>query len=99
MLGAAVVGLGVGRQHALAYQRHPACEVRWLYDLDASRSADLAAELGQGRPAEDLAAILADPAVDLVSIASYDDAHFEQVMQAVAARKHVFVEKPMCRTL
>jgi predicted dehydrogenase len=36
--------------------------------------------------------------IDIISIASYDDAHFEQVDQALAAGKHVFVEKPICRT-
>jgi predicted dehydrogenase len=32
----------------------------------------------------------------VVSIATYDDAHYRQVTLALAAGKHVFVEKPIC---
>src|SRR5712691_10935601 len=39
--------------------------------------------------------ILADPAIDAVVLATPHSQHAAQVMQAVAARKHVFVEKPI----
>jgi len=98
-LGVAVVGLGVGEQHALAYARLSQCSLRWLYDLDRQRAEVVRARLGHGRAAESFEAILADRDVDLVSIASYDDAHFAQVAGALAVGKHVFVEKPMCRSV
>jgi predicted dehydrogenase len=41
------------------------------------------------------AEILADPAINAVVLATPHSQHAEQVMQAAAARKHVFVEKPM----
>lgn len=34
-----------------------------------------------------------------VVISTYDDAHAAQVASALGHHKHVFVEKPMCRTL
>lgn len=98
-LGVGVVGLGVGEAHARTYAALPACELRWLYDLDPSRAGRLVGALGCGRPAATFEQILEDPLVDLVSIASYDDAHFGQVVAALERGKHVFVEKPMCRTL
>lgn len=98
-LGAAVVGLGVGVEHALAYMRTGGCVLRWLYDLDRSRAESVVAELGRGAVAESVEAILADAQVDVVSIASYDDAHFGQVISALKRRKHVFVEKPICRSM
>jgi predicted dehydrogenase len=97
-LGVAVVGVGVGEAHARAYLQSGHCELRWLYDLDAERARVLAAELGAGRAASTFEEILADPAVDAVSIASFDDAHFEQALAALRAGKHVLVEKPLCRT-
>jgi predicted dehydrogenase len=41
---------------------------------------------------------LTDESVDIVSIATFDDAHAGQVAEALRARKHVFVEKPLCRS-
>jgi predicted dehydrogenase len=96
-LGAAVVGLGVGEQHAAAYARLPETELRWVHDLDRSRAERAALELG-ARVAESEAELLADAGTDLVSIASFDDAHFGQVVSALRAGKHVFVEKPLCRS-
>ena len=98
-LGVAVVGLGVGEQHARTYLSTGICELRWLYDLDFQKSQHLSDELGAGAAAGDLEEILGDPRVQVVSVASYDDAHFEQVLAALEAGKHVFVEKPLCRTL
>jgi predicted dehydrogenase len=97
-LGAAVIGLGVGEAHARAYAALPGCEVRWVADLDADRATRLAAEL-KCQSASSLAPLLADPDVHVVSIASFDDAHAEQVEASLAHGKHVFVEKPIARTL
>jgi predicted dehydrogenase len=98
-LGVAVIGLGVGEQHARAYLAAEGCEVRWLYDLDASKAERLAATLKAGRVARHYADILADRQVKVVSIASFDEAHFSQVLEALEAGKHVFVEKPLCRSM
>jgi predicted dehydrogenase len=98
-LGVGVVGLGVGERHARAFAAHPSCELRSLFDLDRARADSLAAALPPARPADSYAAMLADPAIDVVAIASFDDAHYEQVTAALDAGKHVFVEKPLSRTL
>lgn len=98
-IGVAVVGLGVGEQHARAYSALDGCELRWLYDLDSGRARDLARQLGALAVASSFEEILKDGDVHVLSIASYDDAHFQQVVAALDASKHVFVEKPLCRTV
>ena len=98
MLGIAVVGLGVGEQHALTYSRLDGCELRWLYDVDRERGTRVAARIGQGGVARSFDEILGDVSVDVVSIASYDDCHYREVCAALRAGKHVFVEKPLCRS-
>lgn len=98
-LGIAVVGLGIGEQHARAYQALKRCQLRWFYDVEPEKAEHLADQLGEGAPAHSFTQILRDPEVDVISIASYDDAHSEQVIAALEAGKHVFVEKPLCRTL
>ena len=97
--GVAVVGLGVGEQHVLAYSRLPGCRIERLYDRDPARTAAVIGRLGVGTPAESFQAILDDPTIHIVSIATYDDMHFDALRSALLAGKHVFVEKPMCRTV
>jgi predicted dehydrogenase len=97
-VNAAVIGLGVGEQHARALAAHPGVRVAWLCDLEAARAERVAAAIGQGRVTTSAEAVLADPAVELVVLASYDDHHADQAVAALRAGKHVFCEKPLCRT-
>lgn len=97
-LGVAVVGLGVGEQHARAYGEIEACRVRTVIDLDVARARRVAAEFPGCEASCEFADVLERTDIDIVSIASFDDMHFDQVMRSLAAGKHVFVEKPLCRT-
>jgi predicted dehydrogenase len=99
VLGVGVVGLGVGEQHAKTFATLPGCQVRALCDLDPGRAAEVAARIGQGTPVSSFDAVVADPELDIVAIASFDDLHVRQVLAALDAGKHVFVEKPLCRSL
>jgi predicted dehydrogenase/threonine dehydrogenase-like Zn-dependent dehydrogenase len=54
---------------------------------------------GFARASTDGTAMLADPAVDTVVIATRHDAHARQVLAALQAGKHVFCEKPLCLTV
>ncbi len=47
----------------------------------------------------DTATVFTDSAVDAVVITTRHDSHAELVLKALAAGKHVFVEKPLCLTL
>ncbi len=95
-LRAAVIGLGVGEAHVAAYRGHQACEVVALCDFNRDRLE----EIGRKAPGAALHvsadAILEDPSIDVVSVASYDNYHCEQTVRALSAGKHVFVEKPIC---
>ena len=99
LLGVGVIGLGVGRQHALAYVNSGQCRLRWACDFDEEQARRITEELGQGQITRNYEDILADPLTQLVSIASFDDMHCDQVLAALALKKHVFVEKPLCRSL
>ncbi len=48
--------------------------------------------------APDLTAMLADPALDAVILCTPHTQHAAQILQAAAAGKHVFCEKPLCLT-
>ena len=97
-LGVAVIGLGVGEQHAHAFAAEPGCAVRWLIDQDIDKAAEVQGRVGCGSVGASLDDVLGDDTVDIVSIATFDHMHAEQVIASLQAGKHVFVEKPLCRT-
>lgn len=93
-----VIGLGVGEEHVAAFAAHGACRVVALCDRDRERLNAAGARHPQARLVADASDLLADPDVEVVSIASYDDDHCDHVVAALHAGKDVFVEKPMCRS-
>jgi predicted dehydrogenase len=95
-LRAGIIGLGVGENHIAGYESDPRCRVVALCDIDADKLAAAGARHPGRRLVTDPAALLDDPEIDAVSIASYDDAHHSQIIRALARGKHVFVEKPLC---
>lgn len=56
-------------------------------------------QLGFERAVSDEAEIFADPEIDAVLIATPHNLHAGQVVQAIDAGKHVFVEKPLALTV
>lgn len=62
---------------------------------DLGRAQSFAAKHGAPRAYDDLDAMLRDPTVDVVYIASPNALHAEQTIRAAQAGKHVLVEKPM----
>jgi len=98
-LQAAVVGLGVGEQHARAFAATAGCRLRCVHDHDAQKMARVVSELGQGEAAASFESILNDPLVDVVSLATYDNEHGAQVVAALEHGKHVFCEKPLSHSM
>jgi predicted dehydrogenase len=92
---AAIIGLGVGEQHIPGYRAHPGAEVVAVCDVDPAKLAMAAERYPELRRTQDARELLIDPEIDVVSVASYDDAHFEQIRLALEHGKHVFAEKPL----
>jgi predicted dehydrogenase len=66
---------------------------------DASRSADFCARYGGAGTHADYDAAIGDPAVDAVVVAVPPRFHFDLTLRALAAGKHVLVEKPAFLTM
>ena len=69
-------------------------DLRWLCDVEAELLDEAATRHPGARTTSDFGELLADPEVDAVSIATPVVTHYELAKQALAAGKHVFVEKP-----
>src|SRR5262249_22011182 len=72
--------------------------VAGVYDRDPGRTAAHAARAGV-RAYWSSEELLADPAADAVLLATPASAHRDGVAAALAAGKHVFVEKPLADTV
>ena len=88
----AVVGCGPwGQNHVRNYAEIGALSA--LVDPHEDRVAALAAEFGAS-PAT-LDAVLADPAIEAIACATPPSQHYALGKEALAAGKHVFLEKPL----
>lgn len=92
-----VIGAGVfGGYHANQYARLPGVTLSAVLDSHPDRAARVAVPLG-GRAFHELDAFL--EAVDVVTVASPASFHAEHALAAVAAGKHVYVEKPIATSV
>ncbi|WP_329343261.1 Gfo/Idh/MocA family oxidoreductase [Streptomyces sp. NBC_01352] len=94
-----VVGLGViSRAYLNTLVGHPAVRVTAVADLDASRSATVAAELPAAE-ALTVEELLSSPDVDTVLNLTVPAAHAEIALGAIGHGKNVYGEKPLAATL
>ena len=91
VLKVGIIGLGVGEAHIPGYAQHPYCSLAALCDRDSDRLKVVAERHPETRLYNHADDLLSDPEIGIVSIASYDEDHFEQVCRAISAGKHVFV--------
>jgi len=103
------IGIGagyMGKLHSVAMQAvgavfntqlRPVCEM--LCATTEAGAARKAAELGFRRSTADWRALVADPAVEAIVIASPQSTHREIALAAFAAGKPVLCEKPMGASL
>jgi predicted dehydrogenase len=98
IVGAAVAGTGfIGLVHVEAVRRlgH---RVAGVLGSSPEKSSAAAAALGLDKGYTSFDELLADPAVEVVHVATPNRNHFAQVKAALAAGKHVVCEKPLAMT-
>ena len=106
-LGYGLIGTGfMGKAHALAYRAAqsvfgdlPDVALVALCDTPADKAGAMARQLGFARATANWRDLVADPAVDVVSITTPNALHREMALAAIAAGKHVHCEKPLALTL
>src|SRR3712207_3985740 len=99
MVRVAVLGAGfMGSTHARAYAVMPDADVAAVFAPSPDRGEPLAQEIGS-RWTADLQALLADPGIEAVDICLPTPQHREVAEAALAAGKHVLLEKPIALSL
>jgi UDP-N-acetylglucosamine 3-dehydrogenase len=99
VISLAILGAGfMGRAHAANYQTlGDRVRVKTVASRGAGRAAAVA-ETVEAEPSTDLEAAVSDPEVDAVDICLPTPLHREWAERALAAGKHVFLEKPLALT-
>lgn len=94
--GIAVIGCGgiVKSAHLPAYQKYQQ-RVVGVYDVRPEATAGVQAQFGVEQIYESLDALLADPEVQVVDIATHPDQRVALMRRAIAAGKHVLAQKPL----
>ncbi len=93
-IGCAIIGYGgMGSWHARKIKGLNGGRVVGIYDIDPNRCK--AAEKDGFHAYSSREELLADPAIDLVTIATPNDVHKEIAVAAMAAGKNVISEKPV----
>jgi UDP-N-acetylglucosamine 3-dehydrogenase len=95
-----VIGLGwFGEFHCDAILGVPNLELAALCTRTPKRLAALATKFGVKKTYRVYNDMLADPAIDAVSIVTMWDQHTGPAVAALEAGKHVFLEKPIASTM
>jgi len=99
-IGIAVVGFGYwGPNLVRNIAGRPEFRLAGLCESDPLRAQDFSLQYPGCAVDDDLDAILADPDVHAISIATPPRTHFEIARRALEAGKHVMVEKPLATTV
>ena len=97
--GWALIGCGnVGNHHAQWAVASPDIGVRAFCDINAEAASRYYEQFEGGYHTTDPTRIFADPDVEIVTIATTHGTHADLAVAALAAGKHVYLEKPMAMT-
>ena len=102
-IGVGIIGTGfMGQTHAIAYRAAaglfpglPRPRLEMVADVGLAGARKAQAQYGFARATDDWRALVADPAVEIVSITTPNMLHKEMALAAAAAGKHIHCEKPL----
>jgi hypothetical protein len=98
-INAAVIGSGIGVKHLEAINKYKKSKVSVLCEKNKTKILLLKKRYPDIKIISSENKIFQDKSINLVSIASYDNFHYSQILQCIKYNKNIIVEKPMCLTL
>ncbi|MGB7538171.1 MAG: Gfo/Idh/MocA family oxidoreductase [Anaerolineales bacterium] len=91
-----IIGAGMyGKVLAGCFQKDTRAKITWINSAGEATTKAAAEHFGVDKWTLDYHEVLADPAVDAVAIATPPHWHAQQFADALAAGKHVLLEKPL----
>ena len=96
---AAVIGMGIGEKHVEAIENYNLSKVLIICEKNKKKLKYLKKKYPKKIVTDNESLIFKNANINLVSIASYDNFHFNQILKCFKNNKNFIVEKPMCLTL
>ncbi len=94
---AATIGLGFGKIHAQVFNKSKLTKLICVSDKNIKKK--MIAKSLKTVFVENTNHIFNNKKINLVSIASYDNYHFQHLYKAIKSNKNIFVEKPICQNI
>ena len=93
---AGIIGFGVGMHHFKAIQGFKGSKIKYICEINSTKRKLLKKKYPYIKIIKDAQSIFTDSEINLVSIASYDNFHYNQVLKCIKTKKNFIVEKPIC---
>ena len=93
---AAIIGMGIGKKHLEAIEGYKNSKVLTICEKDPKKITQLKKKYPNKNIVSNDNEIFQNKNINLVSIASYDNYHYKQVIKSIKAKKNIIVEKPIC---
>ena len=90
-LNVAVIGLGVGARHAEIYNSDKRTNLVTLCDFNKKKIQLLKKKYSNCYFTTQADEIFKDPSIDIVSIASYDNFHYEHILKSIKYKKNLVI--------
>ena len=93
---AAIIGMGIGQKHLEAIDNYKNSSVKIICEKSKSKIKELKIKYPNKIITSEEDTIFLDKQINMVSIASYDQFHFNQILKCFKYKKNMIVEKPLC---
>ena len=97
-INAAIIGTGIGEKHLEAIDGYRRSEVKIICEKNIKKIDYLKKKYPNKIITSDEKKIFDDKTINFLSIASYDDDHYKQIIKGIKNNMNIVVEKPMCLT-
>ena len=93
---AAIIGMGIGQKHLDAIENYKNSKVKVICEKNIKKIKKLKIKYPNKIVTSKEDEIFFDKEVNLVSIASYDHFHYNQILKCFKYKKNMIIEKPLC---
>ena len=94
-ISAGIIGFGIGQKHFEAIHKYKKAKVKVICEKNLKKIQYLK-KFPEIKITNNENDIFLDTDINLVSIASYDNYHYSQILKSIKNKKNIIVEKPMC---